>query len=355
MRSDHERDAGPSSTASVLGRLALLGAVVASVLAPARGAAQTTGPTAARRAALHLGSTPWSPFTGEPGKARLAIDLVHAVLARGGISSQTTIVPEGTLTPALLEGRFDGSPALWRDPGREETLLYSKPYLENRLVLVARKGNDVSAPRLQALAGKRIAIVDGYAYGDELKVATGPAYVASSTVEESLAKVLAGEADYVLMDDVVVQYLLTNYAEEARTRLAIGTEPLLVRSLHFAVRRKLPGAQSIVDAFNAELTGMIEDRSYHRLLQLGWIEADVDGDGRTEAVPASDQAGQAPPVRRFELVTVTASAPVPVSKKRFYLGGRVYEGWSNVPDRYKLDPGKTPWGSTVAPLFSFEW
>jgi hypothetical protein len=157
------------------------------------------------------------------------------------------------------------------------------------------------------------------------------------------------------MDDVVVQYLLTNYAEEARTRLAIGTEPLLVRSLHFAVRRKLPGAQSIVDAFNAELTGMIEDRSYHRLLQLGWIEADVDGDGRTEAVPASDQAGQAPPVRRFELVTVTASAPVPVSKKRFYLGGRVYEGWSNVPDRYKLDPGKTPWGSTVAPLFSFEW
>jgi polar amino acid transport system substrate-binding protein len=312
--------------------------------------------TAARPAALQLGSTPWSPVTNAPGKPRFAIDLVQEALKRVGISADTTIVREGTLTAALLEGRFDGSPALWRDPQREEKLIYSKPYLENRLVLVARKGYDVSAPALPALAGRRIALVDGYAYGDALQSPRGPTYVSASTVEESLQKVLAGEADYALMDELVVQYLLTNYPEQVKTRLAIGTEPLLVRTLHFALRRDLPGAQSIVDRFDAELARMIADRSYHLLLKVGWMEADVDGDGRTELVPASDRAGQDAPVRRYELVTVTADKPKVEGPKRFYLGGQVYEGWKNVPERYKvIDKNRTAWGSQIAPVFSFKW
>ena len=317
--------------------------------------AQTTQ-TTSRPAALHLASTPWSPFTNAPGKPRYAIELVEEALRRLGISAETATVPEGTLTSALLEGRFDGSPALWRDPQREEKLAYSKPYLENRLVLVARRGVDVSAPALPALAGKRIALVDGYAYGDALQAPRGPTYVAASTVEQSLEKVLSGDADYALMDELVVQYLLTNYPEEVKTRLAIGTEPLLVRTLHFALRRNVVAAESIVARFDAEITKMIADRSYHLLLRVGWMEADVDGDGRTELVPASDRAGQDPPVRRYELVTVTASKAKAEGPKRFFLGGQVYEGWKNVPDRYKvMDANRTPWGSQVAPVFSFKW
>jgi polar amino acid transport system substrate-binding protein len=330
---------------------ALLLATLAAGLAASGTAAQTASPDAA----LQLGSTPWSPFTNEAGKPRFAIDLVHEALKRLGISAETTIVPEGTLTPALLEGRFAGSPALWRDKSREEKLVYSKPYLENRLVLVARKGTDVSAPALPALAGKKIALVDGYAYGDALQSPRGPAFVAASTVEESLEKVLRGEADYVLMDELVVQFLLTNYPQEVKTRLAIGTEPLIVRTLHFALRREVPGAESIIERFDAELTKMIADHSYHLLLKVGWIQADVDGDGRTELVPASDRAGNAPPVRRYELVTVTAAAK-PEGPKRFFIGGQVYEGWKNVPEKYKvMEKNKTAWGSQVAPVFSFKW
>jgi polar amino acid transport system substrate-binding protein len=334
----------------------LLLALAALLLAPAGAGAQTP----AKPAALQLGSTPWSPFTNEAGKPRFAIDLVHDALRRMGVSVDTTIVKEGTLTPALLEKRFHGSPALWRDPEREKTLVYSKPYLENRLVLVARSGADVSAPALPALAGKRIALVDGYAYGEELKSPKGPTYVATSTVEESLEKVLAGQADYALLDDLVVQFLLTNYPEQVKTRLAIGSAPMLTRTLHFALRRDLPFARSIVDQFDAELVKMIADRSYHRLLQVGWIQADADGDGRTELVPATDQAGREAPVQRYELVTVTAGTAKPAGppdgKLRFYLGGKVYEGWTDVPEKYKvMDKYRSAHGSQMAPLFTFKW
>jgi len=333
-----------------------LAVAVISVAAAGAWAQSTPAAGQARRVALNLGSTPWSPFTNAPGKPRYAIDLVTAALKRLDLSSDTVIVPEGTLTAALLEGKFDGSPALWRDKEREAKLVYSKPYLENRLVLVARKGYDVSAPALPALAGRRIALVDGYAYGDALQVSRGPTYVPAKTVEESLEKVLRGEADYVLMDDLVVQYLVTNYPEEVKTRLAIGTEPLLVRTLHFALRRDVPGAESIIARFDAEISKMIADHTYHQMLRVGWMEADVDGDGRTELVPATDSAGTEAPVSRYELVTVTAASAKPPGPKRFFLGGQVYEDWKNVPDRYKvIDTFKTPQGSQIVPLFTFKW
>jgi hypothetical protein len=89
---------------------------------------------------------------------------------------------------------------------------------------------------------------------------------------------------------------------------------------------------------------------------VGWIQADVDGDGRPELVPAGDQAGTEPPARLYELVTVTASAKAAAGPKRFFLGGKVYEEWTDVPERYKvLDKNRTAWGSQVAPVFSFKW
>ncbi|HSU40873.1 MAG TPA: hypothetical protein VLJ38_14940, partial [Polyangiaceae bacterium] len=79
--------------------------------------------------ALRLGSTPWVPFTAEEGQPRVAAFLVERALARAGYEAHTTIVPDGTLTKALEDGRFDGSAALWPSEDRAAFLLYSKPYL----------------------------------------------------------------------------------------------------------------------------------------------------------------------------------------------------------------------------------
>ena len=256
---------------------------------------------AAQGRQLQLVSTAWSPFTNAPGQARVALDLVDVALERVGITAETVIVDEARLTPLLLSGEVDGSAALWQDTERERALIYSQPYLENRLILVGRQGSDVSATSLADLAGKRVALVAGYAYGEVVETTDGPTYVGSDSEEDSLVKLLNGEADYTLMDDLVVQYLINNHGEEARTRLAFGSAPLLTRSLHFAVRRSLPDAESIISRFNAELRGMIADGSYHRLLQLDWIRADVDGDGRREYVPHADQTGPRPPERSYEL------------------------------------------------------
>jgi hypothetical protein len=258
-------------------------------------------------------------------------------------------------TPALLNGEFDGSAAAWKDPERERALLYSQPYLENRLILVGRRGTDVSATTLAGLKGKRLAIVEGYSYG-EIENA-GPTFVRSGSEEDSISQLLKSAVDYTLMDELVVQYIVSNYATEAKERLQFGSTALVTRPLYLVVRRTLPDAELIVNRFNAQLHGMIADRTYNRLLHMDWISADIDGDGIAEYVPQSEQSGRVQPQGAYQLFSSAQPSPQPqtvTKQQRFYFGGTVYDSWSAVPDRYKVeDPLHKDPGRSVVPIFRF--
>jgi len=309
----------------------------------------------AQTAPLALVSTAWSPFTNARGEPRFALDLVEAALARLGMTANTTIVSAAEFNSSLVAGRFDGSGAVWKDPDREQALLFSEPYLENRLVLVGRHGADVSAKVPADLTGKRVAMVEGYAYGDAIDNA-GMAIARSRSEQDSLAQLLNSSVDYTLMDDLVIQYIVSNYPREAGTRLEIGSRPLVTRPLYFAVKRTRPDAQSIITRFNAQLRGMITDRTYHRLLHVNWIRADITGDGVPEYVPANDRAGTSEPKRVYSLFTASTMPMKPPEKTGFYVGGSLYEDWARVPARYKvhystdLDPGRSS-----ASIFTFRW
>lgn len=305
---------------------------------------------------LRLVSTAWSPFTNAPGQPRFALDLVEAGLGRIGIKTSTTIVAAAQFTGSLLSGTFDGSAAAWKDAERERTLLFSQPYLENRLILVARRGGDVSAKTLADLKGRRIAVVEGYSYGEAVEQ-SGPVFVRSRTEEDSLKILLDGKVDYTLMDELVVQYLVNNYPEQTRTRLQLGSTPLVKRPLYLAVRRTLPDAESIVNRFNAQLRGMIADHTYHRLLHLDWIQADIDGDGLPELVPQSDRQGAVEPKQAYSLfVTEPSAMPTPKAQGRFLFGGSIYDGWTTVPDKFKVEDPKRPDPSrSTAVIFRFAW
>jgi len=315
---------------------------------------------------LRLVSTVWPPFTNTTGQARFALDLVEAATSRFGLTATTELVEPATFTASLLTGPFNGSAAAWKDAARERVLLFSQPYLENRLILVGKKGADVSARVLGELRGKRIAIVEGYSYGDDVEK-SGPTFVRARSEEDSLQRMLQGAADYTLMDDLVVQYIVEHYGEEARTKLQFGATPLITRQLHFAVRRNVPDAESIINRFNAQLRTMIADRTYHRLLHVDWIRADIDGDGVTENIPASDRTGPLEPQRTYTLVSasqaqlVTAtqapasSTPKPTTQ-RFYVGGNIYESWASVPQAYKSNENMQPDASQrTASLFTFKF
>ncbi len=312
---------------------------------------------------LALVSTVWPPFTNEPGQARFALDLVEAALKRTGRTARTTIVTPAQFSTSLTSGPYDGSAAVWKDAERERVLVFSRPYMENRLVLVGRHGADVSARAMSDLKGKRIGLVEGYAYGDETENA-GAVLVRSSSEEDSLALLLKGTVDYTLMDDLVVDYIVRNHPNESATRLQIGST-LVKRELYLAIRRSRPDAEAIIADFNSQLTGMIADRTYHRLLHVDWITADINGDSIPEYVPVDDRAGRTEPQRVYALFSspqssIGAAPPKPGSdpqvKPGFYVGGNVYTDWASVPQSYKVDTSRPPDARrSTASIFHFKW
>jgi polar amino acid transport system substrate-binding protein len=306
---------------------------------------------------LRLVSTVWPPFTDGTGRPRFALDLVEAALDRSGVKSQTTFIEPAQFTPQLLTGSFDGSAAVWKDAEREKALLFSQAYLENRLILVARSGGDVSATTLANLKGRRIALVEGYSYSDALE-SSGAVLVRSKGEEDSVRLLLSGGVDYTLMDELVVNYIVDNHAKEARTKLQFGARPLLIRPLYFAIRRDRADAKSLVDRFNTQLRAMIIDRTYHRLLHVDWIRTDVDGDGLPEIVASSDRPGPTEPQRSYDLFSTTQPAPPSgqPTPKRYFFGGAIYNGWSSVPDQFKVADSRRPDPNRpVAKIFTFTW
>ncbi len=285
---------------------------------------------------LRLASDLWPPFTNTADESRLALDLVHEALNRTGVNATTSIVDFGVVILGLQDGSFDGSGALWRSPERERILLFSEPYLENRLVLVGRTGSDVTAEGLSDLNGKKVAVVGTYAYGETVKNAKEPVFIKGQNDQENLQKLLAGEVDYMLVDELLIRYVLQHQKSEAAKYLQIGTTPLIRRTLHFAVRKALPGSAAIVEKFDAEIKNMLADGTYNRILRLNWIRADVDGDGRTELVPMNPQAASIPTITGYKILLPDTGSESAEESDRYYIDGQTYEGWDNVPERYKL-------------------
>jgi polar amino acid transport system substrate-binding protein len=318
---------------AVTRRSARIAVVIASL-----GMAATAASMAQAARTLRFVSPERPPFTDIEGKPRMALDLVEAALKRIKVTATTTILPPDQYANALMSGPFDGTALGWRDSQRDKLLLYSNPYMENRLVLIGRSGTDVKATSFAALKGKKVALVTGYAYGDAI-VGGGPDFIRTRGEQDSLTQLLNSSVDYVLMDELVVQYLVAGYPDEARTRLAIGTIPLMTRPVYLSLHRSLPDAGVIIKGFNSQLRTMIADRTYHKLLHVSWIRADVDGDGQLEYVPDSDQAGAAEPQRAYDLFSPAAgdASTPPLETGRYFFGGAVYNGWASVPDRYKVD------------------
>ncbi len=290
----------------------------------------------AQTSKLQLASDVWPPFTDMEGKRAVALSLVQEALQRGGFTVEVEILAFGDVMKGIEAGEVDGSAALWRSPEREDYLLFSEPYLENRLILVGREGSDVSPTDFSALRGKRIGLVEDYAYGKNVNSAGEVEFVEGPSDQANLEALLRGELDYILVDGLLINYLLEYQADEAGQYLELGTTPLARRTLHFAVRKDRQGAEYIIQRFNAQVKSMIADGSFNRILQLNWIRSDVDGDGQEELVLGGKEAGVNPPIYNYDLLLGDSAMASQAPPLRYYIDGKVYESWEDVPARYKV-------------------
>jgi polar amino acid transport system substrate-binding protein len=309
-------------------------------------------PAPVPRITLELVSQRWPPFADAESRPRLALDLVTRALSRAGYDASTEVVPFGALSPALHSDHVDGGAVLSWNAERESFLLYSRPYFENRVVLVARHGTPVDVTHFEQLRGKRIGVVEEYAYGDELEQRHDLDLVRAQSTEENLRALLHDEVDYILVDDLVIHHALAHYPGQLKGRIDVSPTPLIKRTLHLAIRKSRPDAERIINAFNEALIGMLGDGSYNEILQVGWIRADIDNDGRFELISADEHVGPEPPSHVYNLMATTdagtGAGGTPrmrdvAEQPHFVIKGVPYDSWSAVPNdtKTRTDPTRT--------------
>ncbi|HWO13202.1 MAG TPA: transporter substrate-binding domain-containing protein [Polyangiaceae bacterium] len=300
---------------------------------------------------LRLGGDKWPPFTEAEGKPRDAVNLVESALLRGGLKSEFSIVSWSTVMKQLETGQLDGAVAMWKTPEREAFMLFSRPYLENRLVLVARKGTDVSAASVAALAGKRLAITGGYAYGDEVTAAPNVRILRLENDAECLRAVLDKRADYLLLDELMVRHLFDEYPDKAQKLIVAGTVPVVSRELHLALRKSYPRAREILAEFDQNVDRMVQDGTYNVLLHVPWISRDVDGDGEPEYIASTKStlsSGGDPGATHggYPLFNPSpATAPVNHRAPEYVIDGKSYNNWSDAATTLERAGGTIPQGA----------
>jgi polar amino acid transport system substrate-binding protein len=286
-------------------------------------------------APLRLVSDVWPPFTDEDKKPHEALDLVQGALQRAGVRSTSTIITFSAALAGLEQGKFDGSAAFWKTPEREAYLLFSKPYLENRLLLVARKGESVAFSRVAELRGKRLALTRGYGYGDSVTKAPGVSIVYRDSDTECLRAVLAKEADYLLLDELMVRHLYAFYADKANELIVPGLTPIVRYPLHFALRKDYPNAAKIMAEFDRNIERMQADGTYNVVLHVPWIATDTNGDGVPEFVTTKKKLGpqtSGDPAKNFASYPVFYPEPTAPNMNRtptYLVDGKSYNTWGD--------------------------
>ncbi|CAA6678670.1 MULTISPECIES: ABC transporter substrate-binding protein [unclassified Lentimonas] len=284
---------------------------------------------------VQLVSDVWPPFTNHFGQPRIATELVHLALAKSGYKPTSEILNNWTVPADLKADKYDGCAAIWKSEEREDYLLFSKPYLESRIHLAGKKGNDVSITDLSQLKGKRLALVKDYAYGELVESLTGVEIIYGKDDVTNLKMLISDEADYTLVDDLLIQYALKEHAEKCEEFLDFGQQSLQTNPIHLAVRKNLPGAEDMIKKFDQTIRLMQADGTYNRVLRLNSIAIDIDGDGQKELVLADVNLGIEAPTGGYDVFADNTDAPKLPAKTRYSIRDTIYNGWDAVPDDYR--------------------
>lgn len=239
-------------------------------------------PTAMADQSLSLANSDWPPFIIKGQERGASEQLVCAALKRAGWSCSVKVYAWDQVLADAQKGSIDGIAAVWRNPEREQYLLFSKPYLTNRIIPIIAKDSKIYLQKISDLAGWRVAMVPGYAYGKQIENAIPSLTMVSvRDAAEAIRAVQEGMADIALVDELVAR---SQSGTGAESDFTVINTVLAFRELYFAVSREHPQAEQIIADFHHQYESMLKDGVVNDILDVDWLAADLDNDGTLDLV-----------------------------------------------------------------------
>lgn len=221
--------------------------------------------------------TGYPPYSDEdlPEKG-FANDLLVQAMRRSGHAVRIVMLPWARALDEAASGRYDIIPALWRTEEREEILVFSAPFIMNRLVFAKPASSDFEFTSLDSLTGRTVGTVIGYAYDEAFLDSTDFVRDPARDVVLNLRRLAAGRIGLTLDDEQVLTHLLNTTLKDLKGQIALTRGALVERGLYMGFPKARPDAARLAEDFNRGLAGMREDGSYAALLAKHGIREQAD-------------------------------------------------------------------------------
>ena len=222
-------------------------------------------PPALAQKTVTMTASDWAPYVDTSTRDKGAIVyLVKTALERAGYEVKLVVEDWPASFDKVNDGTYDVLACAWYSDERNKTLAFSDPILENDLLLMKRSADRFVWYGRESLAGKRIGVVDDYAYTNKQPDTSDLDIVTGLSVTENIRRLLDGELDFVLGDYMVLRH----EADELIASQKLDVVPKLIerRQLRLAVSRANPDHDAIVSAFDAAIEAMKEDGTYQSIL-----------------------------------------------------------------------------------------
>lgn len=234
---------------------------------------------------LLLSNDSWPPFILEGNEQGTAEKLVCQALTLQGWPCRVEVKDWEIVLQEARAGSIDGIAAAWRNTDREQYLLFSEPYLSNRIIPVMSNRATTSIRSGDDLAGLRVALVADYAYGEKIEqLKSGFEVVSSKNALAAIKAVKEGKADAALVDELVARDMMDNPVME---NLIMIDTVIAFRDLHFAVSRQNPMAEVIISDFQRGYAQMLADGTVNEILNVNWLATDFGQSGTLNVVMRS--------------------------------------------------------------------
>ncbi|MDT8405620.1 MAG: transporter substrate-binding domain-containing protein [Methylococcales bacterium] len=213
------------------------------------------------------GSPDWTPFNfvDEQGRHQgIAHDYLQLVEQKTGLRFQYQIDLWSHNLAKLNTGQIDVLPAVYHTPKRAQAFYLSSSYFEMLDYFFAHE--DVVLHSWADLAGKRVAIPEGYAHIERLKQHFPDlVLVVTPSFSQAIDAVLEGRADVVYDNYASLIYTLRKLAVTTLVPFR-STQHLGNNHLHIASRKNAPHLAAIIEAGLRAITPEERQVIYHKWL-----------------------------------------------------------------------------------------
>lgn len=235
-------------------RSLVLIAVIIKGIFPSLAVAKSPNPT---QDTLELAANYWEPFTGDELEGNgIASQIVISTLEKLGYKVNVRFYPWARAYKMVSEGSADGIVAIWHTRDRAQKILFSEPYLTNRIVFIKQRRFNFDYSGLSSLDDLIIGVGREYDYNDAFSTANNFKRVEVTRFSQSLEMLYRGRIDLAVTDERIALFHIARSpkSEAIKRDIDFVSTALDELPLYFGMSKHNANASKIIEQFNAAIT-----------------------------------------------------------------------------------------------------